>query len=838
MKSYYKLAWKEILGQKVVSVLILIAIVLSTAMTTAVGQAAGNLNAMRRQQAIAIRGNSYASFVQLTEEKAQVLEHDARLSYAGRYIQIGSMELNDILRLDLAEYWGDGLHTRPSYTKLVEGHLPEKPMEIALSEDALQFLGFTGSIGDTISLPLSKALRHGVTIEPYDYQADFVLTGITQNNYLGYLYGSILGFVGEGTAKEILPQKYLYYCMDIRTVNSKNFQEIVDDLIQTLDIHELDTIYNHAYLNALGIHYNASEDGSMIDDEGFPFLILAGVLVTVLVLLAAGLVIYNILKISAARRIGQYGVLRAIGAEKGQLYGIVAAEVLLLCMCGIPAGVLLGFLSSKGILGAVLNQLSPELFLAQDAAQLQTMLAENSSLKWEYLFLSAAIVLLFAFMASAPAAYFAAKVSPVTAIHRITFEKKRRIKNRRKNQKIKKITGFERYYAALNLQRNKSRTIITILSMVMSITVFVTLQSYLSYFGKASVELEHLGDYSVVNEYGGFSPEELERMQSDLNVSTVAAQQFTLYDLDEEYYPVGIETDFSLGIGEKFQIYGYNDCWIDYQFTDQLTDKQRNMLKAGEGCIVRNPISFMVEGIQIGTTQIEEGSIITIAGKKLQVLLALNGYDGYFSVGNNGFINGVQVLVNDHLYSQLTGTNNYVELRPILKEDVNRELFDNTLKSLCGRAAGTTWVSYEETDRQIEESRTQIKLLAWGLILFIGLIGILNIINTIYTNIHTRVVEIGTQRAIGMSAKSLYKTFLWEGVYYGLFAAAIGCVTGYVCTILVNAAGSNTITLTVPPLSAMAEASILSIAACLAATAIPLNKIAKMSIVKSIEAVE
>ena len=198
-----------------------------------------------------------------------------------------------------------------------------------MSEDALQFLGFTGSIGDTISLPLSKALRHDVTIEPYDYQADFVLTGITQNNYLGYLYGSILGFVGEGTAKEILPQKYLYYCMDIRTVNSKNFQEIVDDLIQTLDIHELDTIYNHAYLNALGIHYNASEDGSMIDDEGFPFLILAGVLVTVLVLLAAGLVIYNILKISAARRIGQYGVLRAIGAEKGQLYGIVAAEVLL-----------------------------------------------------------------------------------------------------------------------------------------------------------------------------------------------------------------------------------------------------------------------------------------------------------------------------------------------------------------------------------------------------------------------------------------------------------------------------------------------------------------------------
>lgn len=81
-------------------------------------------------------------------------------------------------------------------------------------------------------------------------------------------------------------------------------------------------------------------------------------------------------------------------------------------------------------------------------------------------------------------------------------------------------------------------------------------------------------------------------------------------------------------------------------------------------------------------------------------------------------------------------------------------------------------VSYEQTDQQLEESFAQIHLLAWGLILFVGLIGVLNIINTVYTNIHTRKKEIGTQRAIGMSLKSLYKTFLWEGAYYGLLG---GC---------------------------------------------------------------
>ena len=69
-------------------------------------------------------------------------------------------------------------------------------------------------------------------------------------------------------------------------------------------------------------------------------------------------------------------------------------------------------------------------------------------------------------------------------------------------------------------------------------------------------------------------------------------------------------------------------------------------------------------------------------------------------------------------------------------------------------------------------------MLGWCLILFIGLIGILNIINTVYTNIHTRLNEIGIQRAIGMSTASLYRTFLWEGAYYGLLAAAIGAISG------------------------------------------------------------
>ena len=65
MKSYRTLAIKELLSQKVTSILILLAVILSTMMTTIVGQSIGALAAMREQQAIMIGGKRYATFLQI-----------------------------------------------------------------------------------------------------------------------------------------------------------------------------------------------------------------------------------------------------------------------------------------------------------------------------------------------------------------------------------------------------------------------------------------------------------------------------------------------------------------------------------------------------------------------------------------------------------------------------------------------------------------------------------------------------------------------------------------------------------------------------------------------------
>lgn len=834
MRSYRSYAFKVITRQRVTSLLILLAVVLSTMMTAVIGQSVGVLSAMRQRQAIAIGGDRYVTLLQMDGEQAAILESDPRLSFVGRSVTLGTAELNASLSLGLTEYQGDAADIYPSFTRVKEGRLPGNPMEIALPGNVLRYLGAGGEIGDHISLELSRALRHGIETESFDFTADFELVGIMEDNYLNYTGGLVKGIVGEGTAERLLPEKYYYYNVDIRTADRKDFRETVEDLVETLQVHELDVLYNVPYLEALGIDPGTDEDGAEVNGsaEGFTLLAAAGVMIGALFLLAAGLVIVNILKIDTTRRIREYGVLRAIGAEEGQLYLLVLLQIALLCVPGIPAGLLAGSLSAEGILKAATGLLSPEIFLVRDAAELGRLIEENSSGNWAYLAASAGVTLSASLAAALPAARYAAKASPVLAMEGTKTRIRRRFRGGGD------IRHFERYYAGLNLKRNPGRTALTVLSLVMSIAVFIALQGSVSLLDTAGAAAEHMGDYSIINEQEGFSPEELKMFEEDEQVSSVAAFQFSLYDIDEACRPVGIAFEGRLNPGETFQVIGMNEEYMEAGLSDCLSGEEFEKLKAGEGCVVRNPLPLIFDGEEIPRTEIRTGENIVVAGKELSVLHTLDGYERYFSTGNNGFVNGVQVLVNERLYTELTRKVNYSELLPSLEEGADRGSFDKKIEALAGRVPGATWLSYEDTDRQLAESFEQIRLLAWGIILFVGLIGLLNIINTVYTNIHTRIAEIGIQRAIGMSVGSLYRVFLWEGTYMGLAASLIGVAAGYLCLLLAEAGAEGTFRWITLPFLPAVEASLLSIGACLLASFVPLWRIGRMSIVEAVESPE
>ena len=825
MKSYLALTWKELKAQKITAILILVAVIMSTIMTTVVGQSIGILQSMRIEQAASLNGNRYATFHQLEKEQAKKLHEDDRLYDVGDTIFVGSTPLSSSLSLYLREYHDNALSMYPAIGNVKEGCLPEEANEIALSEDTIRYLGLDVAVGDTVSLDMRVSVMDG-SLPEFEYSGNFILTGILESSYIGYSSGTVEGIVGSGTAEKLLPEEYLLYSTDLKTYDKQNFQSIVYDLAEELNVEKRYIQYNWVLLDAIGISYDEATNSDT--GAGFSFMIVACVLVGVLVLFAAGLVIYNILKISITKRIKEYGTLRAIGGERGQIYRLVSLQLLILCGIGIPIGLLLGTLSAKGVLIAATGVLNPDIFMVNSTSELNSAISTASTVKLPMLVASVAITLLFALLAAFPAARYASRVSPTVAMSG------RSVKIKRRRKRNRKIHNFEAYYARLNLKRGRGRTVVTILSLVMSITVFVALQSFTGLLdASSSVQDMYFSDYSITNETSGIPVKAVDTLKMNDMVESISTTRLSVF-MPGAGDVLPFETDLSVQSHETLQLVNIDDEQLQL-YAPNLSVQDKQALTDGTGCLIKNPIPFSYGDTPMENTELAVGDTVQLGGRTLRVIGLV---DNAITINNEGFTNGVQLIVNEEIYCSLLENDSYSEIYLTLQDSADIESFENLLDNWCGEYPGTHWLSYLQSSNELAESFEQIKMLCWVLIIFIGIIGILNIINTVYSNIHTRVNEIGMQRAIGMSATSLYKTFLWEGAYYGIFASLIGAVLGYICCVFVNAAQTDTLQLITVPVLAIGEAAIISILACLLATAIPLRKISKLSIVDSIETIE
>lgn len=826
MRHYLTLAVRELKAQRLMAALLLIAVILSSLMTTAAAQSVGMLRVMQRNQASLLNGDRHATFHNAAPEQKEIIMGEEGLEFAGSCISLGSADLGESgMRVLVREYFEDGLSAYPNDGRLLEGRLPGNADEIALPQEALAWMGFSGGVGDRLSLTFSVS-RVNDTEPGIEYTAEFTLSGILENNYLGYGVGSVLGIAGRGAAEKWLPEKYRLYSVDIRVADIGSFQRKIDEIAEDAEISQDDIQYNDTYLRILGADYREAAEGESA--AGFSWVAAVSIFTGLLVLLAAGLVVYNILKISVSRRVRQYGTLRALGAERGQLYRLVTLQILLLCAAGIPAGALLGSAASGGILSAVLSFLNPKSFLAGSKEELTAQIrSDGVQAVWAAAF-AGAVTLAFSFLAALPAARKAARVSPAVSMSTgaVTVKRKSRRKRRTRN--------FEAYYARLNMRRNPGRTAITVLSLVMSITVFITLQGFTALLDtSASVKDTHTGDYSVYCE-AGYSREARKALAGEAEVEKLLYSALKVYVPDENGQ-TELLTDIALKPGETLQIACMDEERL-LAYAGTLDKEMRDKLLRGEACLVKNPLTNHAALADREYTELAAGERLKVNGKET---VAAAVTDAVVSVNNGGFIQGVQLIGTWDFYREITGEEKVQELYPVLKENADRGRFEEKLESFR-ETNGGTWLSYQKMDEQLAESFEQIQLLCWGLILFISLIGILNIVNTVYTNIHTRAAEIGVCRALGMSRTGLYQTFLWEGAYYGLLAAALGGAAGCISYTLVQSAAAEQVSVSLSWGLALsvAEAAAAAVAVCLGATALPLRRIAGMDAVEAIENVE
>ncbi len=137
-------------------------------------------------------------------------------------------------------------------------------------------------------------------------------------------------------------------------------------------------------------------------------------------------------------------------------------------------------------------------------------------------------------------------------------------------------------------------------------------------------------------------------------------------------------------------------------------------------------------------------------------------------------------------------------------------------------------INSENGNSAIKDEMLYIKILAYGFIVVIVLIGSMNMLNTITVSIMMRRKELAALKSIGMSQKDLKKMVIYEGLLYGFFGSIQGIFFGCLLSYILYIAVSNTISFEwAIPYQASFITFIMALLISYIAVLIPLRKIQK-----------
>ena len=491
--------------------------------------------------------------------------------------------------------------------------------------------------------------------------------------------------------------------------------------------------------------------------------------------------IKNSFDISITEKIKQYGMLRSVGATKKQIKRNVFYEATILGLISIPLGILLGYLASY-ILIIISN------YYLSDMIQ--------ASFKLEFAF--SIIAVLIAILLGIVTIYFSAfrsakrasKVSPIDSI-RNSANIKINPKKIKSPKFIKKIFGMGGEIAFKNLKRNKKKYRTTVISIVVSVFVFIALSGFMglafqqvdnelkvsdfniSLNAKISdkddynkfvetVKLDNIENYTLLRysemSFIGthYSKEYLDFLNIQQNEQD--EEYITVYAIGEQQYKKYIK---SLGLNyddiKDKAILLDKEYQVKADESNKTSKKYIRMFDFNVGDIIDSTITSTNKNVKI-----EVGYLTEIKPFGLK-----NMSSRYIVVSDEMFDNIAESKGLDILYK----SNNANKLQ----DDI-----DNYLK-------GEDYYSINNIAENVKKSNnlfTLIGIFLYGFIIVISLIGITNIFNTITTNMELRKQEFAVLKSVGMTTKEFNRMIRLESIFMGVkalfFGIPIGVALSYV----------------------------------------------------------
>ena len=835
MNLLNKLTIKNLKLNKKRTIVTIIGIILSVALITAVASiycsGIASLIKFETQQ----KGNFHIAFYKVPINEVETIKNNRDVENLYITQDIGYARLADSKNeykpyAFIKSFTKDALENLS--IKLVDGRLPEKDGEIAIPTHLKTNGRVTLNVGDVITLDVGKRvngegyeLNQNNPYHPYEYaeidenaengevmdvesgaESDekiietssitYKIVGIIERpasniesyDAPGYTF---ITFNNEDYSESDYVDVYARYTKS----GTKNTNAVTSSILgvseETLSKLSSPRLSAEEYENVMkemeSAKYSYNENDYLIMLETDPLNIEASGGLSIVAMIVCGIIVLtsvfcikNSFDISITEKIRQYGMLRSIGATKKQIKRNVFYEATILGIIGIPLGILSGFLASY-ILIIVSNHFLAGMFQ-------ESNLKLIFSFSWIAVVVALLLGIVTIYLSAIRSALKAAKVSPIDSI-RNSANIKIKSKKLRSSKIINKIFGIGGDISYKNLKRNKKKYRTTVISIVVSVFVFIALYSFMNLafvsvdnelnisdynmclsvaytdsekniYEKAleTTKLDNIRDYTVYrsvslqmknpqydSEYKQMLhiSEDEDKSREYINMSALGEEQYKKYITSLGLNYDEMKDKAILCDNVVVNVYdAKKDKNVDHRVREFSYNKGDTIVVDVSG---RNElqldVGYVTDELPFGLKNAKYNSIMIVSDQFFDEHAECHGMYVYYDSSNAGKLQD--------------------DIEEVFK-DVNNYYLNNM----------------EENVKIMKNLYTLIGIFLYGFIIVISLIGITNIFNTITTNMELRRQEFAMLKSIGMTKKEFNRMIRLESIFMGVKSLVFGIPIG------------------------------------------------------------
>lgn len=716
---------------------------------------------MQRQQNIRLNGAEFDAIMYgISEEQKEILEENPTVEHYGVVMVSGVVAETEADKTPgVGLLYADDTYWKKMMAparKFVKGHYPVEENEVMVTEDALKKCGFSDKkIGDEITFVYE--INEKREVETFRISGIWDGYGDTDNFYMSKAFCD----------KQKLDAVYYGRC-HISFCKKWMSDEAQQAFIDSMKLKKSQRLfYVYEYGNATEI-----------------FLGLSGIaLVTVL---SAYLLIYNIMYLSVAGNIRYYGLLQTIGMTGRQIRQLMQKQLLWIGGIGMLAGILIGAGTSFFLIPVVVKTF----------VSAKEMGAVQVTFHPVIVLLTVLLTGCTVWYAGRKPTKIAVGSSPVEALeYRVVSSVRKRHKTRKGSLIVR--------MALEQLTRNKKKTMVTMLSLAASLSVFLCLITLLhtqsareysyNYMGLDMVLKNDTINNMVLNR-AAEGEEQIQGVHPILNEELLNEIRQT--DGVEEVLPTITVPTIVPWEKEVTDVWmrEFYETWMNIPYEDDIEEYQQHPENFGSSLVGITEEDFRALNAEMEQPVDEEAFL---SGKTC--ILYRHGLFGL----DEKELRGKQISCEEYVHPEntrtfeiagMTDVGDYVSLlgfpptmividdvvkafteKPIVfrvgiryAEEYHKETEDAILSNIEESPNKTdfSWDSKIEQAENVKAAQGYMMEIGFGIVLILGIIGVMNYINTSVGNMQSRQKEISIMESVGMTERQVKKMLVWEGIFY------------------------------------------------------------------------